>query len=166
MMQMHGGGAKKGGSGSDKIMNKEPSKRGGAIGGKRGGKASGAPYILPECVLHSHYMLSVCVIPCSTRTCNCSVECHRTSFCCNFITCLVHTIHTFVLQLVACSLHAVCLILTSSFRLFCLPAVDVCSTHVTPPLQWHNGAILVTCSLEAQSFAPYTVFICSLTCVK
>ncbi len=39
--QMHGGGAKKGGSGTDKVINDEPSKRGGAIGGKRGGKASG-----------------------------------------------------------------------------------------------------------------------------
>ena len=40
--QMHGGGAKKGGSGTEKITNQEPSKRGGAIGGKRGGKASGS----------------------------------------------------------------------------------------------------------------------------
>ncbi|KAL3145614.1 hypothetical protein ABBQ32_003160 [Trebouxia sp. C0010 RCD-2024] len=38
--KMHGGGAKKGGSGTEKIANKEPSKRGGAINGKRGGKAS------------------------------------------------------------------------------------------------------------------------------
>ncbi len=34
---MHGGGAKKGGSGTDKVVNDEPSK----LGGKRGGKASG-----------------------------------------------------------------------------------------------------------------------------
>lgn len=38
---MHGGGAKKGGSGSEEVINNEPSKRGGAIGGKRGRKASG-----------------------------------------------------------------------------------------------------------------------------
>lgn len=50
---MHGGGAKKGGSGTDEIVNKEPSKRGGAIGGKRGGKASGAPtcYLSMFCTL-------------------------------------------------------------------------------------------------------------------
>lgn len=45
---MHGGGAKKGGSGSDKVINDEPSKRGGAIGGKKGGKASGE---LPASIL-------------------------------------------------------------------------------------------------------------------
>ena len=43
--QMHGGGAKKGGSGSDVVVNDEPSKRGGAIGGKRGGKASGTSHV-------------------------------------------------------------------------------------------------------------------------
>ena len=41
LLQMHGGGAKKGGSGTNKVVNDEPSKRGGAIGGKRGGRASG-----------------------------------------------------------------------------------------------------------------------------
>lgn len=40
-IQMHGGGAKKGGSGTDKVVNNEPAKRGGAIGGQKGGKASG-----------------------------------------------------------------------------------------------------------------------------
>lgn len=42
---MHGGGAKKGGNGTEKIANKEPSKRGGTIGGKRGGNTSG-----PQCI--------------------------------------------------------------------------------------------------------------------
>lgn len=52
---MHGGGAKKGGSGSDKVVNNEPAKRGGAIGGKRGGKASGMSLQhimhIAECIL-------------------------------------------------------------------------------------------------------------------
>ena len=73
VMQMHGGGAKKGGSGTDKIVNREPSKR----GGTRGGKASGAPYMLPEFVLHSHYMLPVC--HCMSHTCKCNVQGQCTS---------------------------------------------------------------------------------------
>lgn len=65
LFQMHGGGAKKGGSGTDEVVNNEPSKRGGAIGGKRGGKASGeqlkcashlAPAVqLQACLLRAVY---------------------------------------------------------------------------------------------------------------
>ena len=48
LLQMHGGGAKKGGSGTDEVVNNEPSKHGGAIGGKRGGKASGEQLEQPQ----------------------------------------------------------------------------------------------------------------------
>ena len=80
---MHGGGAKKGGSGTDKIVNKEPSRRGGAIGGKRGGKASGAQglvnpntvsiYVTVFCTLIR--ALPACVNALPRRLCLASLQC-------------------------------------------------------------------------------------------
>lgn len=53
LLQIHGGGAKKGGSGTDKVINKEPSHRGGAIGGKASGSQYMQTYMLMTSLSHT-----------------------------------------------------------------------------------------------------------------